>query len=450
MLRFSCRIIAIGMLALWMPIGQARAQAPIRFPTAPQTQPQGNSIGGGLAPSSTAPGFGSATIGAPTFDPYATGPNAASSPPTLFGGSPTNPAPRPTFGTPASQPGAFGSSAVAPYSSANPTPNWPTWTDPSVASPGSAFPNTGYPPAYQQQPSVLFPNGMAPGCSPNWQWPQPQEGRYLRLFQDLRVRHTWLMGGEGRREMGVDETEIGTTVNFPNFLWSSQPLQVSPVFAVNWWDGPETVRGEFPTDSPAPGPFGTPPQVYAASLGFGWQPHIAPQFWLDLETSIGVYTDFEGFTADSVRIQGTGLGVLTLTPTITLKLGATYLDRVDIKLLPAGGVVWTPNPQTRWDIYFPRPKLARYLTTIGNTDIWFYLNGEYGGGSWTIGEAAVDRRMDMNDIRVGGGLEWTHQFGLQGFVETAYVFDRELVFAHNELANRELTDTLMVRGGLAY
>lgn len=298
----------------------------------------------------------------------------------------------------------------------------------------------------------MFPNGMMSGCP---DWCQPQEGRYLRLFQDLRVQQTWLMGGDGPRELGIDQTEIGTTVNFPNFLWSNQPLHVSPVFAVDWWDGPAEdgttlVRGTFPTDSPAPGPYGLPPQAYAAYLAFAWQPQITPQLSADLETSVGVYTDFDGFTSDSVRFQGTALGVLAMTPTTTLKLGVTYLDRVDIKLLPAGGVVWTPNPQTRWDIYFPRPKLARYLSTVGNTDIWFYVNGEYGGGSWTIGEEAVDRRVDINDIRIGGGLEWTHQFGLYGFFEAAYVFNRELVFAADETHPYSLNDTLMIRGGLAY
>jgi hypothetical protein len=145
------------------------------------------------------------------------------------------------------------------------------------------------------------------------------------------------------------------------------------------------------------------------------------------------------------------LGVLALTPTMTLKAGVTYLDRVDIKLLPAGGILWTPNPRTRLDIYFPRPKLSHYLTTVGNTDVWIYLNAEYGGGSWTIRRPGVtDRSMDINDIRVGGGLEWTHQFGLAAFVEAAYVFNRELVFASGDPATHELDDTYMVRGGLIY
>ncbi|MDP6466992.1 MAG: hypothetical protein QF918_04610, partial [Pirellulaceae bacterium] len=61
-----------------------------------------------------------------------------------------------------------------------------------------------------------------------------------------------------------------------------------------------------------------------------------------------------------------------------------------------------------------------------------------------------DRRVDINDIRAGVGLEWTCHRGTRGFVETAYVFDRKLVFASGPIAKRTLKDTIMIRGGLAY
>jgi hypothetical protein len=143
-----------------------------------------------------------------------------------------------------------------------------------------------------------------------------------------------------------------------------------------------------------------------------------------------------------------------LTPTLTIKGGITYLDRVDLKMLPAGGVLWIPNPHTRFDIYFPRPKLAQYLTTIGNTDVWWFVAAEYGGGSWTVDRAGLnpgdDRRVDINDIRVGGGVEWTGLRAARGFFEVAYVFDRELVFASRSAGDLSLDDAFMLRGGLAY
>ena len=58
---------------------------------------------------------------------------------------------------------------------------------------------------------------------------------------------------------------------------------------------------------------------------------------------IGAYTDFNTFTTDSIRIMGRGLGVIAITPTLQFALGVVYLDRVKIKLLPAGGLIWIPE-----------------------------------------------------------------------------------------------------------
>jgi hypothetical protein len=39
---------------------------------------------------------------------------------------------------------------------------------------------------------------------------------------------------------------------------------------------------------------------------------------------------------------------------------------------------------------------------------------------------------------------------MRGFVETAYVFDRKIIFADGPIAERSLRDTIMLRGGLAF
>ena len=336
----------------------------------------------------------------------------------------------------------------------------PSGTAPGFSSPYGGAPNIGAAPGYAApgyaaQPPVLFPNGFG-GAPWNYNWPQPEPGRYMRLFQDIRLRYTWLSGDGSPGTMQAHDVELGTTVNFPNFLFSGRPLHVSPVFTFHFWDGPDAVQLDpvFPD---------MPSQAYSALLDFSWQPMITPQFGGDVDVSVGVFSDFNAVTTDSLRFQGTGLGVLNLTPAVTLKAGVTYLDRLDIKLLPAFGVLWQPNPQTRFDIFFPRPKLARYLGTLGNTDIWWYVTGEYGGGSWTLDTAPVvplpppggfasrsDRRVDINDIRVGGGLEWTCPSGMRAFVEAGYVFDREIVYASDLPDRYSLDDAFMLRGGLAY
>lgn len=443
MLKFFRRTVTLGLLAAVLAWSPALAQTQIRIPTTSPTLPPGTTIGGGIAPMT--PNGSAPVLGTPSFDPYATS-NPASLPPSF----PPPTAPGSVYGSPLPQtPGAYG--APAPYTPAPYTP--PSYTPapynsaaPTPGAPGTAFPSTGYPATYPSQPSVLFPNGVGPGWDPGLQWPQPQEGPYLRLFQNIWLTYTWVAGGDGPTNMSTNDAELGTTMNFPNFLWSKHPLQVSPIFIMSWWDGPTTNTvppNTFPTELPA--------RVYSAILDFRWQPQITPQISADLDFNIGIFDDFEGVSTDSIRLQGTGLGVIALTPTMTAKLGVTYLDRVDLKLLPAFGILWTPNPQTRWDLYFPRPKLASYLTTVGNTDVWCYINAEYGGGSWAISRANVGNpQMDINDIRVGLGLEWTSQSGVHGFTEAAYVFNRELVFASGPVAVQELDSTFMLRGGLTY
>lgn len=74
----------------------------------------------------------------------------------------------------------------------------------------------------------------------------------------------------------------------------------------------------------------------------------------ELGLRVGMFSDFETATSDSLPIQGRGIGACArITPRVTLKGGVIYLDRNKVKLLPAGGVLWQPNPDTRFDLFFP-------------------------------------------------------------------------------------------------
>ncbi len=380
---------------------------------------------GGSPAAATAGSGTSVSLGAPGFDPYATGPPAASVPPTLSG-APTTPygtTTPPNWGVPSWN--AATTPATAPTFPVYPSPNTPTM---------SGVPG--------QQP-VMFPNGLAM---------PPEASEYLRLFQDTRLRYTFLAGESAQDKMQSNDIELATTLNLPNFLWTNRPLHVSPTFIGHYWSGPVNVNPALVNDGT-----GLPSKAYSAFLNLRWQPMITPTFGGDIDFSFGGFSDYDTFVTDSWRFYGTGVFVAALTPTMTLKGGINYLDRYSIKMLPAFGVLWTPNPKTRFDIFFPKPKLAQYLTTMGNTDVWWYLMGEYGGGSWTIERGIPgDKRVDINDIRVGGGVEWTGHRGARGFIELAYVFDREIVFATPSplyappINERQLKDTLMLRAGIAF
>ncbi|MHB8952783.1 MAG: hypothetical protein ACYC4U_07360 [Pirellulaceae bacterium] len=394
--------------------------------------PQGSEV---LPPSSTMP----PGLGAPTFDPYAAGGNAASVPPSLNAapapyGTPYPPGVGGAPGTFAPYPGATGnvlssSPTMAPY--AQPYGTYPPGAAPGTYPPGAA-PGT-FPPS----PPSLFPNGtdMVP-------WGMP-----ATRFLTPRVRYTWVDGGEAPDDLGINDFDFSVVAAFPNFLFSTQPLYVAPSFSLHLWSGPEPPVGDLP------------PNAFSAYLDFGWSSDPAKPFGADVGFRPGIFTDFNTFTTYSWRFMGQGMFWVQTTPTTTVRGGVIYIDRNDLKLLPAFGLLWTPNTQTRFDIFFPRPKLAQHLTTTGSTDLWWYVGGEYGGGAWTVKRESpagpdFSDRMDINDIRVMLGLEWGQSAHLQqgrrtGFVEVGWVTAREIVYVVNP-ETHDLRDSFMVRAGWNY
>ncbi len=310
---------------------------------------------------------------------------------------------------------------------------------------GGSSPGGYVDPAFPNQPPAQFPNGM--GWNPNWPdgWEFSEPWRFV---QGPRVRHTWLAGNDDR-ELQIHDTDVSMAVMFPNFLTSNQPLYVLPSFSLHMWDGPK--------GPPLPAAADLPGQAFDAFIDTGWQSDPARIVGVEVGVRVGIFTDFDTLTTDSLRVQGKGLLRYQMTPQLSIRGGVLYVDRAQVKMLPAGGVLWEPNPRTRFDVFFPNPKLSQYLTTFGNHDVWWYLGGEFGGGSWTI-ERAVDGmsdRVDLNDIRITVGLECGDSALLaEGrrlfFVEAGWVLDREVIYVRRPQDNFTLRDTFMVRGGIAY
>lgn len=341
-----------------------------------------------------------ATLGAPVWDPY----------------------------SPTPAPGAFQTpTAPAPLSPAGPA---------GPAGVGTLYNSSEPFPA--QTPSALFPNGV--GVQP--------VGQAMRFLQAPRFRYAWLPGGGGA-DLQIHDFDSSLVFAWPNYLFSTQPLYIVPSFSLHLWDGP--------TDVPPPKMTDLPANAYSAFLDAGWESSPEATLGAELGARVGVFSDFTTLIDDSLRFQAKGLIRLRLTPTVQLRGGILWVDRVRIDLLPAGGVLWTPNPQTRFDIYFPSPKLSQYMTTIGNTELWWYVGAEYGGGSWTVKRSAYNltEQMDINDIRLMTGVEWGQsRFFARGrrvgFFEVAWVTDRQVIYKKNIQDDLKLSDTLMIRTGLGY
>jgi hypothetical protein len=373
-----------------------------------------------LPPINSAPG---ATLG-PGFDAYA-------APGTVF---PTAPFPQ----------GTTGNGAMI-YPPANAYP----WVGPDAGI--TASPPPSFAPA-NNSPSIYGPafgdatwqsgNGAWPNSAetwPNQAWSRVSDEWLPRLVEHPRLRHTYLYGEDGN-DLGINDAELATTLTFPGFCCLRQPWRVSPGFIFHFWDGPDTaVTG---VDLPS--------KAYSAYLAFDYLTAANRPLGAEINFTVGMYTDFAHVTTDSMRLTGVGVGWLRLDNTTIAKLGVEYLDRLDIKLLPAFGVFMMPNSDLKIDLYFPRPKIARRIPNSYNFEIWGYLGGEYGGGSWTIErEGGMGDQVDINDIRIFVGGEWMGRRQVTGFLEIGYVFNRELVYK-SLLDPVDISDTFMIRSGLAF
>jgi hypothetical protein len=267
---------------------------------------------------------------------------------------------------------------------------------------------------------------------------------YERLFQDTGVTYYWLYGSGDGNSMMMNHIDLSTTAVFPNFLGGTGPLRVRPGFTFDLLDGP----------SP-PETIDLPGALYSAYLGFSWNPWFTPQLGAEFGVMPGVFSDFKTVNSQSIRVIATGVGVIRMTPSCSVKVGVTYIDRNDLKLLPVAGVVWDPSPQKHWEIVFPSPKLACYATTTGNTQVWWYIGAEYGGGAWTYDrpeppDQGASDRVDINDLRVFVGVDWFNLNRWHSFAEVGYVFNREIVDVLVPSESTSLEDTVMIRAGIYF
>jgi hypothetical protein len=393
------------------------------------------------APPATAPSYAapitplpnSSLPASPTY-PSTTSPWTSPAPPSSY---PTTPYAAPSVSPPP---------AFDPYSAGNPAGPPPAAVPYNYTPPPTSFP---------QQSSPLYPDGMPFQYQPGASMPLTGEGSYYaqaqRFLQELSFEYTFLYGDHNEPDqLEINRAEITSTFAIPMFYNVDTPLLVTPGFAVNWLGGPMTGPPDLIAMPPVPGGPDLPPRVYDAYLDFAWYPKVTP--WLSAELGFrpGVWSDFDHVDTDSVRFLGRGLASMSLTPQLDILFGAVYLDRLDVKFLPAGGFYWRPTPE--WDAYlvFPNPKVRKFWAAYGNTKWFWYFSGEYGGGSWSVERQVNSDRVDVNDIRVIGGLEWETQTLIRGFVEAGYVWDRELLFYSGEPGNFSLDDTVMVRGGINF
>jgi len=265
-----------------------------------------------------------------------------------------------------------------------------------------------------------------------------------RFIERVSLDYTYIPRGSEQTGFGINEIAYQTEFTFPfTYLHSTEPIYVVPGFDLLFWDGPLG-----PPDNINSHHFS--PNGYNAYLEIGTAPRYTKDFAFELWGRAGLYSDFNKITSDSFRLSGNASVLIGLTNEAEGVLGVVYLNRSRVKILPRVGMIWKPNEKVTWKLVFPDPKLSRFIAKINNVDWTCYLQGQYGGGCWTISDPENDGTylVDYNDIRLGVGIEFTNYATVNGFVEFGGAFGRELY--SQGIAWHKPPDTIYLRAGFHF
>ena len=192
---------------------------------------------------------------------------------------------------------------------------------------------------------------------------------------------------------------------------------LTPSFKYNHWS-----QSDVPS-----APFRMPDSTFDAGLTTLFATNLR-DLEVKIEVSVGVASSFDKVDCDAFYIRGRAMGALPIDNDKQVKAtgGLIYYDRIEYKIVPSGGIIWRPNQQNIVRLVYPDPRWSRYIAKLNETDWWFYIGGEIGGGRWLIEENGETFNTDYNDYRVGLGLTFACD-KMKGCVEVGGAFGRELV-----------------------
>jgi hypothetical protein len=391
---------------------------------------------------------------------------------------------------PASEPSIFRSAEIRPLIlraqspggfESLPDPNAPN----TFAPPGGTF-GPGQPPPFQPNPAPFQPNPapFQPNPAPFPSQPFNSPGMGDPFLQDPNAPQiqtpynpyagpTWSFGANGPQpyrygwtsrydftymppegatqglgDIGITglDTEWEYTTPFgPAWIYS-----FTQEYDKRWWDGPTSSR----TGPPGLRRAGLPEDLYR----FGWDFELASPgegpWSYQIAFNPSINTDFEqSITRDAWNFDGRAILFYRSSPQLLWAFGAGYWDRVNDRIIPYAGVIYTPDDRWEFRLVFPEPRISYFLGTPNGHASWVYVRGEYHVEAYQVeleylGAGGRREKMEIADWRLMLGLR--KEFGnVSGFLEAGWVFDRQVDFLH-ETPGFDIDSGFITRAGIRY
>jgi hypothetical protein len=284
----------------------------------------------------------------------------------------------------------------------------------------------GYLPLGEGDLEAWIDDGLAPA-------PPKLPANKSGFFQQLSLTAAWFGNSNDPNDLGGTEIETYLRVAVPAPI-REWPLVITPGYNMTFIDGPTV------TD--------LPPRLYLAYVDLMWLPTVVHRWTALVAVAPSVFGDFE---AGEFRLTGKGLVIFDWVPErLQLVAGVLYLNRENIRLLPAGGLIWTPADWARFELLFPKPKLGlRYHTGTGYED-WLFATAEFGGNTWPIVRASgLEDNVTYLDYRLILGIERKLAGGAGYRLEGGYVFGRSIEFTSGN-GDFDPQNTFILRGAILF
>lgn len=199
-----------------------------------------------------------------------------------------------------------------------------------------------------------------------------------------------------------------------------------------------------------------PPRLFDIFWNTRFKAETDYGFGIDANFKMGLFTDFEDSVREGWRFPGRLLAYADLWNSNDeigrFVAGFEYLDLEQTEILPAGGVIFEPNPDTQIDLYFPRPQIRFRVDQEESGDQWLYFRGEYHGSAWAIERTAGNADVvSLTEYRATIGLESipSDKEDSSSFLEVGFLFNRDLEY-RSGVGNFQPDDTIVIRLGSRY
>ena len=302
---------------------------------------------------------------------------------------------------------------VPPSAAPQQLPQW----DPNQMPPPAN--NYGYDPFLGQAPVMNSAPTLNSGFGIGTVGPQPYRFGWGSYYDVGYLPDSAASGGRGdfqifefnaawRKTMGLPAD------NAPNWIFSW-----TPQFNLRNWTGPDLV--------PLPG------HVYRFGSDFELATPANNPWSVQLGFTPALVSDFESsLSRDSFNFDARAVLFFRTSQQWMFALGAAYWDRVDGMVIPYAGVVWTPNDRWELRLMFPKSRISYFVGNVWGAATWLYGGVEYTAEAYQIGMPGVNKsheRIQLTDYRAVFGAR-AEKYGVMGFVEAGWVFDRDVKFKY--------------------